>query len=228
MTVDPQARHPQTSMSGFGPNEWLVDELYQAYLADPESVDKAWWDFFADYQPSDMSLPRAVPAPARDAEPGPGEPRPAAPAESPAHARPPTDETGQPAGSEPPAPMQPAPGALTPEPTATAAPTLPSAAVSAPVLSAGGSETSPLRGPAARVVTNMESSLAVPTATSVRAVPAKLLIDNRVVINNHLSRSRGGKVSFTHIIGWAVDPSRRGAAGDELRPTPRSTASPAW
>jgi 2-oxoglutarate decarboxylase len=50
----------------------------------------------------------------------------------------------------------------------------------------------------------MEASLAVPTATSVRAVPAKLLIDNRIVINNHLARSRGGKVSFTHIIGFAL------------------------
>ena len=40
---------------------------------------------------------------------------------------------------------------------------------------------------------NMEASLGVPTATSVRAVPAKLLIDNRIVINNHLARSRGGR-----------------------------------
>jgi 2-oxoglutarate dehydrogenase E1 component len=62
----------------------------------------------------------------------------------------------------------------------------------------------PLRGPAARVVTNMSASLAVPTATSVRAVPAKLLIDNRTVINNALQRGRGGKVSFTHLIGFAV------------------------
>ena len=62
----------------------------------------------------------------------------------------------------------------------------------------------PLRGASARVVTNMEASLTVPTATSVRAVPAKLLIDNRVVINNHLARSRGGKVSFTHLIGYAL------------------------
>lgn len=61
-----------------------------------------------------------------------------------------------------------------------------------------------LRGPAARVVANMEASLEVPTATSVRAVPAKLMVDNRIVINNHLARSRGGKVSFTHLIGYAV------------------------
>jgi len=65
-------------------------------------------------------------------------------------------------------------------------------------------ENLPIRGASARVVTNMEASLAVPTATSVRAVPAKLLIDNRIVINNHLARSRGGKVSFTHIIGFAL------------------------
>jgi 2-oxoglutarate dehydrogenase E1 component len=65
-------------------------------------------------------------------------------------------------------------------------------------------ETVRLRGPSARVVTNMEASLAVPTATSVRAVPAKLMVDNRIVINNHLARARGGKVSFTHLIGYAV------------------------
>src|SRR6266487_3403402 len=67
-----------------------------------------------------------------------------------------------------------------------------------------GDQTVQLRGAAARVVQNMQTSLTVPTATSVRAVPAKLLADNRVVINNHLKRSRGGKVSFTHVIGYAV------------------------
>ncbi len=61
-----------------------------------------------------------------------------------------------------------------------------------------------LRGPAARVVQNMEASLEVPTATSVRTIPAKLLMDNRVVVNNHLARTRGGKVSFTHLIGYAL------------------------
>ncbi len=50
----------------------------------------------------------------------------------------------------------------------------------------------------------MESSLTVPTATSFREVPAKLLEINRRVLNNHLKRVRGGKVSFTHLIGYAV------------------------
>ena len=50
----------------------------------------------------------------------------------------------------------------------------------------------------------MDASLTVPTATSVRTVPVKLLWDNRIVINNHLARARGGKVSFTHLIGYAI------------------------
>ena len=61
-----------------------------------------------------------------------------------------------------------------------------------------------LRGAAAAVVKNMSASLDVPTATSVRAVPAKLMIDNRTVINNHLKRTRGGKISFTHVLGYAI------------------------
>ena len=68
----------------------------------------------------------------------------------------------------------------------------------------GASTLEPIRGVSARVVQSMEASLSVPTATSVRAIPAKLMIDNRTVINNHLKRARGGKVSFTHIIGYAM------------------------
>ncbi|MGK2929867.1 MAG: multifunctional oxoglutarate decarboxylase/oxoglutarate dehydrogenase thiamine pyrophosphate-binding subunit/dihydrolipoyllysine-residue succinyltransferase subunit [Acidimicrobiales bacterium] len=62
----------------------------------------------------------------------------------------------------------------------------------------------PIRGAGARIVANMEKSLEVPTATSYRQVPAKLLEVNRRVINGYLGRTRGGKVSFTHLIGYAV------------------------
>jgi 2-oxoglutarate dehydrogenase E1 component len=61
-----------------------------------------------------------------------------------------------------------------------------------------------LRGAGARIVVNMEKSLEVPTATSFRDIPAKLLEVNRRVINGYLGRTRGGKVSFTHLIGYAV------------------------
>ncbi|MDQ2648466.1 MAG: multifunctional oxoglutarate decarboxylase/oxoglutarate dehydrogenase thiamine pyrophosphate-binding subunit/dihydrolipoyllysine-residue succinyltransferase subunit [Actinomycetota bacterium] len=61
-----------------------------------------------------------------------------------------------------------------------------------------------MRGAAARIVANMTASLEVPTATSFRLVPAKLLEVNRRVINGYLGRTRGGKISFTHLIGYAV------------------------
>ena len=164
MTVD------AGQFAGFGPNEWLVYEMYQAYLKDPESVDKAWWDFFADY---------ARTAPTN----GDGAPAAAAPV------------------TEPAARVEPVPAAPPPAAPAQPAPTAP-APVSAPL--AEGDSSKALKGAAARTVVNMETSLTVPIATSVRAVPAKLLIDNRVVINNHLRRGRGGKVSFTHLIGYAM------------------------
>ena len=62
----------------------------------------------------------------------------------------------------------------------------------------------PIRGAGAAIVRNMEASLDVPTATSFRNVPAKLLEVNRKVINGFRSRSGQGKISFTHLIGWAV------------------------
>src|SRR6516165_12502166 len=58
---------PAPASTDFGPNEWLVDELYQRYLADPGSVDMAWWSFFADYQPpsggsADLAGPATTPS----------------------------------------------------------------------------------------------------------------------------------------------------------------------
>jgi 2-oxoglutarate dehydrogenase E1 component len=67
-----------------------------------------------------------------------------------------------------------------------------------------GEEPEALRGAAARTVANMEASLGVPTATSVRTVPAKLLEVNRQILNNQLARTGAGKVSFTHLIAYAV------------------------
>ncbi|MFC7219886.1 multifunctional oxoglutarate decarboxylase/oxoglutarate dehydrogenase thiamine pyrophosphate-binding subunit/dihydrolipoyllysine-residue succinyltransferase subunit [Streptomyces polyrhachis] len=178
-TEDPsQGPDPATA---FGPNEWLVDEIYQQYLQDPNSVDRAWWDFFADYKPSA--------SPAELAESANAAPT-AVPAAGPAAA--PAPQAAPPKA----APAQSAAPAERPAPT-------PKAAVKAPK-AVGGAELVPLKGPSAAVAKNMNASLEMPTATSVRAVPVKLLFDNRIVINNHLKRARGGKVSFTHLIGYAM------------------------
>ncbi|MEU6512445.1 2-oxo acid dehydrogenase subunit E2, partial [Streptomyces sp. NPDC046942] len=64
--------------------------------------------------------------------------------------------------------------------------------------------TSPAGAPERIPAPTADASPDIPTATSVRAFPAKLLIDNRIVINNHLKRARGGKVSVTHLVGYAL------------------------
>jgi 2-oxoglutarate decarboxylase len=87
---------------------------------------------------------------------------------------------------------------------ATPAKTPPAKTDAKPVGVKDGDEVKQLRGASAVIAKNMDASLTIPTATSVRAVPAKLLFDNRIVINNHLRRTRGGKVSFTHLIGYAI------------------------
>jgi len=180
----------------FGANEWLVYEIHQQYLKDPDSVSEAWREFLSDYRPGDGAAGgTAAPAAPNGTSRAPATraPAPAPAAEAPA------------ATAE--AAVTTSPEARTSSPPAQPAPAPASRAEATPAAqpeAAGGPTSTPLKGAAARVVKNMESSLSIPTATSVRAVPAKLLSDNRIVINSHLQRSRGGKVSFTHLIGYAL------------------------
>ena len=62
----------------------------------------------------------------------------------------------------------------------------------------------PLQGVAQRIVENMEESLGVPTATTVRSIPVRLFEENRKIINEHQLAWARPKVSFTHIIAWAL------------------------
>ena len=212
-----------TDSASFGANEWLVDEMYEQYKRDPESVDEAWWEFFEGRDggsSSNGSSNGSSSTSSKDAEsPKPSEP------------------------SEPSKPSKPSSGGSAAKKQASASsskekkPAVKSSSdssskksSSSPSSSSSKADTSStsskpttkepekkdkpeatdepekttLRGAPARTAQNMEISLAVPTATSVRSVPVKLLWDNRIVINNHLARARGGKVSFTHLIGYAL------------------------
>ncbi|HEV8136086.1 MAG TPA: multifunctional oxoglutarate decarboxylase/oxoglutarate dehydrogenase thiamine pyrophosphate-binding subunit/dihydrolipoyllysine-residue succinyltransferase subunit [Pyrinomonadaceae bacterium] len=75
--------------------------------------------------------------------------------------------------------------------------------VSTPAISED-AEVSAIRGPALKIVENMETSLSVPTATSERRIPVKLLDENRRIINKHLAENDRGKASYTHLIAWAI------------------------
>jgi len=134
------------SAASFGPNVWLIDEMYREYREHPDSVSSSWKEFFADYRPAASRVVPPSETLAVPAEPSPG-----------------------------------APAAAKPE---------------------AGAE--PLVGAARRLAENMSASLAVPTASSVRTIPVKLLEENRRLLNQHLAELSGGKVSFTHLLAWAL------------------------
>ncbi len=171
----------QTGGTGadFGANSWLVEEMYEQFVRDPESVGDQWQEFFADYKATAPSVAAAAASSA------------AVRAVAAAHRAPADAEDELPA---------PPPDARAAE--AAPAPSAEPAAAPKPVAEAEAGK--PIRGAGAAIVRNMEASLEVPTATSFRNVPAKLLEVNRKVINGFRARSGQGKVSFTHLIGWAV------------------------
>ncbi|MEY4961547.1 MAG: hypothetical protein RLZZ249_244 [Actinomycetota bacterium] len=173
------------SDSGFGANEWLVAEMYTQWLQNPDSVDKSWWPILERYQQTQGSTPTSAPA----AQPAPtpvAAPVIQTPTEAITIPVAKATETAQKAAPVP-ANLPAQTGAITTSAETEAEP-----------------EVTILKGMAKTLASNMDASLSIPTATSVRQVPAKLLIDNRIVINSHLKRTRGGKVSFTHLIGYAV------------------------
>ncbi|WP_233159415.1 multifunctional oxoglutarate decarboxylase/oxoglutarate dehydrogenase thiamine pyrophosphate-binding subunit/dihydrolipoyllysine-residue succinyltransferase subunit [Pseudonocardia sp. MH-G8] len=201
--------------------------MYQRFLDDPSTVDPAWHEFFADYRPTDsvterpaargdaaqsvqQAAQRPVAASAPSQAPTAPAPRPTAEAAEPTERTRVADRSAltppPAAGANGRAPARAATSTTTGgTPSKPAAGSTSQAARPAGLSGDDGAGTStPLRGAANAVVKNMNASLTVPTATSVRAVPAKLLADNRVVINNQLKRTRGGKISFTHLIGYAL------------------------
>ena len=184
---------------GFGANEWMVEEMRAAWSADPSSVSPQWRELF-ETDPS-AGLHQPGPASSNDsASSAFGGPRRATITPQAASTLRRSSAVQDVTRSDlPPAP-----------PSDTAPPTSPYAQRQAahPAHDQDGDayedRTTRLKGAAARTAKNMDDSLSMPTATSARAVPAKVLIENRAVINTHLARTRGGKVSFTHLIGWAV------------------------
>lgn len=61
-----------------------------------------------------------------------------------------------------------------------------------------------ITGVGAKIIDNMISSLSIPVATSQRAISVKLLEENRRIINQFLKKTNQGKISFTHIVAYAI------------------------
>ncbi len=181
-----------STFDDFGANDWLIEEMRERYQNDPSSVDPKWARFFSR-QPDDADS-------AVDPAAGPATVRPDATTQQP-------ETTTRPVSGVPVAKVE-AKDERTESPSQPGTvsglgPEVPNPFLR-PQLSADGPQRTVLRGARMRTARNMDLSRSVPTATSVRTVPMKLVLENRATINNFLRRSRGGKVSFTHIIGFAM------------------------
>ena len=180
---------------GFGTNEWIVEDMREAYLADPASVTQSWREFFSENPQYLAGQSPATPSKPLSASVGVQIPGAATASAS----RRPVLASEDVSRSD----LPPAPTAQFKSPTSPYA--YNQAHSDAGETSNGVVESvDTLKGASARTAKNMEASLQIPTATSARAIPAKVLIENRLLINTHLASTRGGKVSFTHLIAWAL------------------------
>ena len=180
-----------SSENTFGQNSWLVDEMFQQYKDDPNSVDAEWRELFENkgapktakgtpnVTPSDesASTPKTDPKVSRST---------GAPSQDGRETK--VDEAAAKVAAKPKRPAAPA--------------------KASPLDKVNQIEVEPgefqLKGAFKAIAKNMNESLEVPTATTVRDMPVKLMFENRALINDHLKRTRGGKVSFTHILGYAI------------------------
>ncbi|NLI05316.1 MAG: multifunctional oxoglutarate decarboxylase/oxoglutarate dehydrogenase thiamine pyrophosphate-binding subunit/dihydrolipoyllysine-residue succinyltransferase subunit [Actinomycetaceae bacterium] len=179
-----------TPSDDFGANQGFVEDLYAAYLAGNSQVGPQWADLFRRWEAEGRQ-----PNPAAEALPFISDNDVEAPAGEARKAF----ESNVTRPDLPPRPRSAARPALTPyakkfdfKPKADG------------LLGQDDDEFVMLKGIERGLAKNMDTSLEIPTATSIRAMPARLLFDNRTVINKYLASARGGKISFTHLIAYAL------------------------
>ncbi|MEX0844792.1 MAG: multifunctional oxoglutarate decarboxylase/oxoglutarate dehydrogenase thiamine pyrophosphate-binding subunit/dihydrolipoyllysine-residue succinyltransferase subunit [Balneolaceae bacterium] len=149
----------------FGPNSALVEELYDQYHNDPDSVPAHWKRYFDELEgkPVDETeVEELQPTETTDKVPVNGEEKVKA--------------------KEAPAKKEPEKEAEVPK----------------------NASLEKIKGVATKIVENMDESLEVPTATSLRVLPVKMMVEDRTIINRHLIQKNEPKASFTHFIAWAI------------------------
>ncbi len=214
-------------VADFGANTEFALQEMEKYRVDAASVGQEWRDYFAyvlslpspDATPAEPNTAETAvyqreteaevivePNPAEQAplEPATIEPQPSAgpvgemPTETLLFDRPASVEVAQPVVE--PTSLATTHGSAT---ASTGRALAPRSRFLAPVILPG-DVVEPVRGGMVRIVENMEASLSVPTATSVREIPVRALEENRALVNRHRAASSASKVSFTHIIAWAM------------------------
>ncbi|MGX4761738.1 multifunctional oxoglutarate decarboxylase/oxoglutarate dehydrogenase thiamine pyrophosphate-binding subunit/dihydrolipoyllysine-residue succinyltransferase subunit [Corynebacterium minutissimum] len=179
----------------YGPNAWLIDEQFQQYSKDPNSVDKEWRDYFeANGAPKQAAQPKASAKASGSTA--------SAPAQKPEQKK--ASSAAKPAEKSPAAPGAKAPSDSKSSATKPKADQKKSESPLDRIKDAPEPGSRVLKGMFKAIAKNMDESLEIPTATTVRDIPVKLMWENRAMINDHLKRTRGGKISFTHILGYAL------------------------
>lgn len=182
----------------FGPNEGFVATLYTAYKAGDTQVGEQWQELFRQWEKDGIP---PIASNYHSESTANSDPHTTQQAIHPLRAQTTAAETNVTRSDLPPAPRSAAHPARTP---------YTAKYDTAPNYAKNFSEDQdedeivPLKGAERSLAKNMDVSLKIPTATSVRAIPARVMFDNRAVINKHLSSTRGGKVSFTHFIAYAM------------------------
>ncbi len=203
---------------GLGINSWLEDELYHQYQFDRQSVDQGWTELF--HENGEAAAPTGGTPPDGRETPREEPPEEIPPQQEPPEKRLPEQEPPQrlPPEQEPPDHEQPRrePPQREPEPQESAQPSTPAAETQVAKTTAtppakqeskaigASDQLIPLRGAAARIAENMTASLSIPVATSQRQIPVRVIEENRNVINKHRALQERSKLSFTHIIAWAI------------------------
>src|SRR5690349_14881740 len=180
---------PQSKEAALGINSWLEDELFHQYQFDRNSVDEGWTQLFQGTpQNGEVALATNGGSALAEAEETASPPNPPEPPIE----EPPTEES----------PLEEPPG---PEPIPQEGSRAETALAKHDVKALGASEQLiPLRGAAARIAENMTASLSIPVATSQRQVPVRVIEENRNIINKHRALQGKSKLSFTHLIAWAI------------------------
>ena len=158
----------------FGANATYVEGLLARWRSDPAQVDESWRTYFDELVGANGA--------------------PASPADGRSTTLPQADGSGsvaKPDGRRDGAGVAPAKAATARAPETAAT-------------SETQAQATPIRGAALKIVENMEASLSVPTATSQRRIPVKLLDENRRIINRHLEENDRRKASYTHLIAYAI------------------------
>jgi len=206
-----------------GINSWLEDELLHQYQFDRKSVDEGWTRLFQESGQNGGTVAKTNGDPAVTSQPAGAaaamavETAPPVPGREPEQPPLPEKEPPQPARQEPSQPL-PVSQQATPSPSApfpTAATQAPTAATQVTKASSAqpvkhdqeigpSDQLVPLRGAAARIAENMIASLSIPVATSQRQIPVRVIEENRNIINRQRASQGRGKLSFTHLIAWAI------------------------